>query len=199
MSQLISRPVDAIAASVKRRASVPCASIPPANTLRVSFSILAASFGCIMLPVRFCTRSSSSMPSIMSSGSSTLPFDLDILSPLSSRIKPVTYTVLNGTCGLPFSSFTKCSVIIIMRATQKKIISKPVTSTSDGWKVFKSSVFSGQPCVEKVQSADENHVSSTSSSWLNVTLSAMLFSRRTSASSRPTNTLPSLSYQAGMR
>ncbi|MNN67220.1 hypothetical protein D3C81_1828440 [compost metagenome] len=51
-----------------------------------------------------------------------------------------------------------------MRATQKKIISKPVTSTDDGRKVLKSGVSSGQPSVEKGTSADENQVSSTSSS-----------------------------------
>jgi hypothetical protein len=55
-------------------------------------------------------------------------------------------------------------VIMIIRATQKKMMSKPVTSTSVGWKVFSSGVFSGQPRVEKVHSAEENQVSSTSSS-----------------------------------
>ena len=186
MSQLMSRPVDAIAASVKRSASVPWASIPSANSLRVLFSILAASCGCIMLPVRFSTKSSSPIPSIMSNGSSTLPLDFDILLPASSRIRPVTYTVLNGTCGLPSSSLMKCMVIMIIRATQKKMMSKPVTNTSVGWKVFKSSKLSGQPKVEKVHRAELNQVSSTSSSWRNVIESAILCLARTSASLRPT-------------
>ncbi|CSB24642.1 Uncharacterised protein [Vibrio cholerae] len=138
--------------------------MPFSNVLRVFFSIFAASCGCIMLPVRFATRDSRSIPSIISIGSSTLPFDFDILSPFSSRIRPVTYTVLNGTCALPSSSLQKCMVIMIMRATQKKMMSKPVTRTSVGWKTFSSGVFSGQPSVPKVHNAEENQVSSTSSS-----------------------------------
>ncbi len=55
-----------------------------------------------------------------------------------------------------------------MRATQKKMISKPVTNTLVGYHVFSASVCSGQPNVEKGQSADENQVSSTSSSWRNI-------------------------------
>ncbi len=56
---------------------------------------------------------------------------------------------------------------MIMRATQKKMMSKPVTSTDDGRNVRNSRVSSGQPSVEWHQSADENQVSSTSSSWAN--------------------------------
>ena len=56
---------------------------------------------------------------------------------------------------------------MIIRATQKKMMSKPVTSTDDGRNVASSRVFSGQPSVEWHQSADENQVSSTSSSWAN--------------------------------
>ena len=66
------------------------------------------------------------MPSIRSIGSSTLPFDLLIFWPSESRTRPVTYTSRNGT--LP----VKCSDIITMRATQKKMMSKPVTSTEVG-------------------------------------------------------------------
>ena len=51
---------------------------------------------------------------------------------------------------------------MIMRATQKKMMSKPVTSTDDGRNVASSCVSSGQPSVEWHHSADENHVSSTS-------------------------------------
>ncbi len=53
---------------------------------------------------------------------------------------------------------------MIIRATQKKMMSKPVTSTDDGRNARSSGVSSGQPSVEWHHSADENHVSSTSSS-----------------------------------
>ena len=53
---------------------------------------------------------------------------------------------------------------MIIRATQKKMMSKPVTSTVDGRKSDISFVCSGQPSVENGTSADEYQVSSTSSS-----------------------------------
>ncbi len=56
---------------------------------------------------------------------------------------------------------------MIIRATQKKMMSKPVTSTDEGRKLRSSFVSSGQPSVEWHHSADENQVSSTSSSWTN--------------------------------
>ncbi|MNZ76047.1 hypothetical protein D3C78_945420 [compost metagenome] len=74
---------------------------------------------------------------------------------------------------------------MIIRATQKKMMSKPVTSTSVGWKVFRNSVCCGQPRVEKVHRPELNQVSSTSSSWRR-TASPRLCLARTSASSRPT-------------
>ena len=58
----------------------------------------------------------------------------------------------------------KCRPIIDMRATQKKIMSKPVTSTLVGYQRLRSSVASGQPNVENGHSADENQVSKLSSS-----------------------------------
>ena len=152
-----------------------------------------------MFPVRFSSKSSRLIPSIISIGSSTLPFDFDIFCPFSSRIKPVTYTVLNGTCGLPFSSFTKCIVNIIIRATQKKIMSKPVINTSVGWNILSSLVCSGQPKVENVHKPDENHVSNTSSSCLSSIAESKLYFDRTSSSLRATYTLPSASYHAGIR
>mgnify|MGYP003694230255 CR=1 FL=1 len=66
------------------------------------------------------------MPSMRSSGSMMLPFDLDILSPCSSRMRPVMYTSRNGT------SPANLSPIMIIRATQKKMMSKPVTRTEVG-------------------------------------------------------------------
>ncbi len=68
-------------------------------------------------------------------------------------------TVLNGSffiCSMPEKT---------IRATQKKMMSYPVTISVVGYQYFRSSEFrSGQPSVEKGQSAEENHVSSTSSS-----------------------------------
>src|SRR5215475_4780718 len=55
--------------------------------------------------------------------------------------------------------------IIIMRATQKKMMSKPVTRTDVGYHVARSGVCSGQPSVENGHRPDENHVSRTSGSW----------------------------------
>src|SRR3990172_5692105 len=53
-----------------------------------------------------------------------------------------------------------------MRATQKKMISKEVTSVLVGYHFLKAGVFSGQPSVEKGQRALENQVSRTSGSWI---------------------------------
>ncbi|MNC47527.1 hypothetical protein D3C75_965910 [compost metagenome] len=130
----------------------------------VCLAIFSASLGCIMPLVRFSSRASRVMPSTMSSGSSTLPLDLDIFWPWPSRTRPCTYTVLNGTCGVPSSFLIRCMVSMIMRATQKKMMSKPVTSTSVEWNFLRNSVCSGQPRVENVHRPELNQVSSTSSS-----------------------------------
>ncbi len=53
---------------------------------------------------------------------------------------------------------------MIMRATQKKMMSAAVTSTLVGWNRFRSVSSSGQPSGEKVHSQLENQVSRTSSS-----------------------------------
>ena len=58
----------------------------------------------------------------------------------------------------------KCTVIMIIRATQKKMMSKPVTSTVDGRNSAISFVSAGQPRVENGTIADEYQVSSTSGS-----------------------------------
>src|SRR3989442_14049152 len=52
-----------------------------------------------------------------------------------------------------------------MRATQKKRMSNPVTSTEVGKYARSSGVSSGHPIVEKGHRPEENHVSSTSGSW----------------------------------
>ena len=54
--------------------------------------------------------------------------------------------------------------IITIRATHKVIMSRPVINTLVGYHLRKSSVSSGHPSVLCGQSADENHVSSTSGS-----------------------------------
>jgi hypothetical protein len=69
----------------------------------------------------------------------TLPLDFDIFWPFSSRTRPCDVHLLNGITSAGFMNFR---VIMIMRATQKKMMSKPVTSTSVGWKVFSASVCS---------------------------------------------------------
>src|SRR5215471_13499891 len=85
-----------------------------------------------------------------------------------------------------------------MRTTQKKMMSKPVMSTDDGRNVESSGVSFGHPSVEWHHSADENHVSSTSSSCLSALAG---FPARFAAASalRATKILPSASYHAGMR
>src|SRR3546814_9686893 len=70
-----------------------------------------------------------------------------------------------------------------MRATQKKMMSKPVTSTLDGYHLFSASVFSGQPNVAIGQMSDENQVSNTSSSWRSATSAPSLYFARTSGRS----------------
>ena len=63
---------------------------------------------------------------ISSSGSTTLPLDLLILRPWASRTSDVTYTDRNGT------SCRKRRPSIIMRATQKKMMSWAVMSSVVG-------------------------------------------------------------------
>mmetsp|Transcript_6434 Transcript_6434/g.15752 ORF Transcript_6434/g.15752 Transcript_6434/m.15752 type:complete len:205 (+) Transcript_6434:177-791(+) len=96
-----------------------------------------------------------------SRGSTTLPLVLDIFWPSASRTRPCMYTVLKGAW--PVSSMP----IIIMRATQKKRMSCPVSSRVVGCHpAFMSGALkSGQPRGENGKRPDENHVSSTSSSW----------------------------------
>src|SRR5258706_14906457 len=87
---------------------------------------------------------------------------------------------------------------MIMRTTQKKMISKPVISTDEGRKVRNSGVSSGQPSVEWHQSAEENQVSSTSSSWRSAPAGLPAL-RPASSALRATKTFPASSYHAGIR
>ncbi len=74
----MSRPFVASAQKVKRNASVPNAGIPFGNCFLVAASIFCLRCGCNKFSVRFLIKLSKSIPSIKSSGSNTLPFDLDI-------------------------------------------------------------------------------------------------------------------------
>src|SRR5918992_1814104 len=58
----------------------------------------------------------------------------------------------------PISSIPAISIL----ASQRKMIPRSVELTSFGYKARRSGVSSGQPSVANGQSADENHVSSTS-------------------------------------
>ena len=91
--------------------------MPFGYSRRVRSAICAASCGWVMFEVRLATRPSVEMPSTMSSGSRPLPFVLDIFAPSASRTMPWMYTLRNGT------SPVKRKVIMIMRATQKKMMS----------------------------------------------------------------------------
>src|SRR5690625_6735134 len=90
-------------------------------------------------------------------------------------------------------------LIMIMRATQKKIISKPVTKTLEGRYFCRSAVVSGQPMVVNGTSAEENQVSSTSSS--RVSGPSMPWARARSMASvslRATMISPDSLYQDGI-
>src|ERR1700693_5134736 len=87
---------------------------------------------------------------------------------------------------------------MIMRTTQKKMISKPVTSTELGRNTSSSRVFSGQPSVEWHHRPDENQVSSAWGSGLSVAAGLPHF-RDASSTLRATTMLPCSSYQTGIR
>ncbi len=76
--------------------------------------------------VDFSRSASWEMPSITSSGSIVLPFDFDIFWPSASRTIALMYTSRKALTP------ANCRVVMIMRATQKKMMSKPVTSTVEG-------------------------------------------------------------------
>src|SRR5712672_1238716 len=100
------------------------------------------------------------------------------------------YTWRKGT--LP----VKWRVIMIMRATQKKMMSLPVTSTEEGRNTSRSFVLSGQPSELNGTSCDENQVSRTSGSRLKEEVMLCFF--LISSSVLPTNTFPFSSYHAGI-
>ena len=69
--------------------------------------------------------------SMISIGSMTLPLVFDIFCRSASRTSAWMYTVLNGTSPCLWSRM-KWQFIMIMRATQKNRMSKPVTSSDVG-------------------------------------------------------------------
>ena len=86
-----------------------------------------------------------------------------------------------------------------MRATQKKMMSKPVTKTEEGKKCSNSLVCLGQPNELNGTSAELNQVSKTSSSRFRdpeyPVAFALLFA---SSSERATKISPASPYQAGI-
>ncbi len=87
--------------------------------------------------------------------------DLLIFRPSASLTRPWTYTWWKGAS--PIASIPEKTIL----TTQKNIISYPCHQHICRIKYLRSLVSSGQPSVENGQRADENHVSSTSSSCLN--------------------------------
>src|SRR5947208_15669114 len=98
-------------------------------------------------------------------------------------------TVWNGMS--PISS----SPAMIIRASQRKMIPRSVELTSFGYHARSSGVSSGQPSVANGHNADENQVSSTSSSWPS---SVDPHSTQASGGDSATVICPSGQYQAGI-
>ena len=71
-------------------------------------------------------KGSAPSSSMIPRGSMTFPLDFDIFWPFSSRTRPLMMTRLNGTSSM------KCRPIIIIRATQKKMMSAAVTRSLVG-------------------------------------------------------------------
>mmetsp|Transcript_34107 Transcript_34107/g.77028 ORF Transcript_34107/g.77028 Transcript_34107/m.77028 type:complete len:309 (+) Transcript_34107:948-1874(+) len=165
MSRLMSRPWTVYARRPIRSASAPHLGMPSVSAKSSSKSrfALATSLAGRLPPSTFSHRASSEQPWITSSGSITFPRDLDILRPSLSRTMACRYTSLKGSWSV------NASDIITMRATQKKRMSRPVSSRELGKKPCMSGVSSGQPMVEKGKRPLLNHVSKTSGSCANTT------------------------------
>src|SRR6202795_1129482 len=86
---------------------------------------------------------------------------------------------------------------MIMRASQKKRMSKPVINNVLGKKTSRSRVFSGQPSVVNGSRPDENQVSSTSETCSNFVLPH--FGHFAGASRATITSLQLSQVQAGMR
>ena len=88
-----------------------------------------------------------------------VPRLFDIRRPSGAWMTELMFTSAKGTS--PVNS----RPIITIRATQRKMMSRAVTSTSVGYQARSSGVSSGQPSVANGHRAELNQVSSTSSSW----------------------------------
>jgi len=91
--------------------------MPSGNSFLIRPPLSALSSGRRRPTVAFAINVSSPTPPMRSVGSITLPSDLLIFLPSPSRTMPWMYTVLKGT------SPVKWAVIMIIRATQKKMMS----------------------------------------------------------------------------
>ena len=100
----------------------------PVNGIVTNFGLLPGRYVTAGAPILASAKRTASVPkrSQMSSGSTTFPLDFDIFCRSASRTMPVMYTARNGT------SFMNFIPNIIIRATQKKIMSCAVTSSVDG-------------------------------------------------------------------
>jgi hypothetical protein len=158
----MSRPGAARLAKVKRSASVPKAGMPSGNSLRVRFSIDRPAAGPSGSAVRFHQRPRADAVDQVERIEHVA---LRLRHLLAFRVAHEAVHIDVAERDLP----VKCRVIITMRATQKKMMSKPVTSTDGGQveierRIRLLRVVGVQSSVENGHSADENQVSSTSSS-----------------------------------
>mmetsp|Transcript_176 Transcript_176/g.534 ORF Transcript_176/g.534 Transcript_176/m.534 type:complete len:229 (+) Transcript_176:1349-2035(+) len=119
-------------ASAHRRPSLPTAGIPLGSDRASPACDRAISSGARADSVRRACRSASERPCITSSGTMTLPSDLDILRPSSSRSIGCRTTRRKGARPTRPSTPPNADAIIDMRATQKYKMSPPVTSRSKG-------------------------------------------------------------------
>lgn len=148
------------------RASVPHSGIPVGNLFFLSYSASLISLSGRLESYTFCKSYCKVQLSITSRGSMTFPFDFDILLPFSSLTIGCKKTVLNGSLS------QRHKLIMTIRATQKKMMSDPVSKRSPSKNALKSGCSSlGHPIVLKGKRPDENQVSRTSSSCFNQTWS----------------------------
>lgn len=114
--------------------------------------------------MRFCTRVSRSMPSMMSSGSRTLPLDLDIFWPWPSRTRP-------WTCARSLERYLRGAVFVLDQVhgqhdhpgnPEENDVETGRFSTSVEWNFFRNSPAALAQGMEKIVHRPElNQVSST--------------------------------------
>ena len=99
-----------------------------ANRWKASMRSASKRTSWLPVPTAAAQARTASAPyrSTISSGSTTFPFDLLIRDPSAAWMMLVIITWLNGFFWVNFRP------VMIMRATQRKMMSRPVTSTSVG-------------------------------------------------------------------